>query len=79
MSSSQEPSADPTGYRSSVVGVLNALLSVTFLVLSAYIGWYSTLLAGRDSMELRYFAILVGAYGIWRMVRSVIRARGEQS
>lgn len=68
-----------SGFRLSIQGALNATLSLTFLVLAAYIGWYSTTVSGPDSTELRYFAALVGAYGIWRTARSVIRSRNQDS
>jgi ABC-type polysaccharide/polyol phosphate export permease len=65
--------------RPSIAGAVSAVLSVTFLVLAAYIAWSSTVVTGSDSRELRYFAILVGAYGIWRMIRTVIRTRSDNS
>jgi hypothetical protein len=67
------------GFRPSIAGSINVLLSVTFLVLAAYIAWSSSLIAGRDGQELRWFAALVGAYGIWRAVRTVIRTRRDES
>jgi hypothetical protein len=73
---------NPDGYpgrKLSVAGALSALLSVTFMVLAAYIGWSSTLVTGQEAIELRWFAVLVGAYGIWRMVRIVLRERQERS
>jgi hypothetical protein len=67
------------GFRPSFSGLLNTLLSVTFLVLAAYIAWSSSLVPGRDGQELRWFAALVGAYGIWRGVRTVLKARSGES
>ena len=66
-------------FRPSIAGAVSAVLSVTFLVLAAYIAWSSTVVTGSDRQELRYFAILVGAYGIWRMIRTVIRARSDNT
>jgi hypothetical protein len=63
------------GFRISVTAVVNAALSLTFLVLAAYIGWSSTIVTGDDRTQLRYFALLVAAYGIWRTVRTVLRSR----
>lgn len=61
---------------------LDALLSVTFLVLAAYIGFYASSVSSENGRELFYFSLLLGAYGIWRAIRSVIRHRrreGEES
>ncbi len=65
--------------RPSIAGMINGLLSVTFLVLAAYIAWSSSLVAGREGQELRWFAALVGAYGVWRALRTVIKARRGES
>lgn len=65
------------GFLPPIADVVNTLLSVTFLVLAAYIGWASTVVTGADGRELRWFALLVGAYGVWRMIRTVIRSRKE--
>lgn len=75
MSTPNEPVDNRRTPRLTVAGVVSALLSLTFLVLAAYIWWSSTIVTGRDSTELRWFAALVGAYGIWRTVRTVIRSR----
>lgn len=61
---------------------LDALLSVTFLVLAAYIWYYAPTVSGNNGRDLLYFSILLGAYGIWRAIRSMIRHRrreGEES
>lgn len=55
--------------------VLDALLSVTFLVLAAYIGYYASSMSGKDERDLFRFSMLLGAYGVWRAIRSVIRHR----
>lgn len=57
--------------------MLDALLSVTFLVLAAYIGYYASSMSGKDGRDLFRFSMLLGAYGIWRAIRSVIRHRRE--
>ncbi len=54
---------------------LDALLSLTFLVLAAYIGFYASSVSGENGRELFYFSLLLGAYGIWRAIRSVINRR----
>ena len=64
------------GGRFSVARVLDAALSLTFLVLATYIAVYSSKIAEPDSTNLRYFAALMGAYGIWRMIRTVLKNRG---
>lgn len=66
------------GFRLSPANVLNGLLSLTFLVLAAYIGWASTLVATAERNDLRWFSALVGAYGVWRLVRTAIRARSNE-
>jgi hypothetical protein len=70
-----KPTEAKGGVRLSPANVLNALLSVTFLVLAAYIAWSSTLVATAERNDLRWFSALVGAYGVWRLVRTAIRAR----
>ncbi|NTV03013.1 MAG: hypothetical protein HGB04_09590 [Chlorobiaceae bacterium] len=67
----------PAGFRPTVAGVLNALLSVTFLVLAAYIAWSSTLISGPDVLQLRLFACVMAAYGLWRWIRSRLKDRRE--
>jgi len=54
---------------------LDALLSVTFLVLAAYIGLYASAVSGSNGRDLFLFSLLLGAYGIWRAIRSIIRYR----
>jgi hypothetical protein len=62
----------------SITMALDALLSVTFLVLAAYIGFYASSMSGKNSRDLFWFSLLLGAYGIWRAIRSVIRHRQSQ-
>ncbi|RXK82741.1 hypothetical protein EST62_10215 [Chlorobaculum sp. 24CR] len=76
------PDADPDGAVSSrkkgrlpITMALDALLSVTFLVLAAYIGFYASRMNGADGRDLFWFSLLLGAYGIWRAIRSLIRHR----
>ncbi|MCE1273377.1 MAG: RTA1 domain-containing protein [Chlorobiaceae bacterium] len=78
MTAPTDPDGQRQGVRLSVAGVISALLSLTFLVLAAYIWWSSTLLSGPDRTELRWFAALVGAYGIWRSVRTMLKNRTEE-
>jgi hypothetical protein len=59
----------------SITIALDALLSVTFLVLAAYIGFYASTVGGDNGRDLFRFSLLLGAYGIWRAIRSVIRYR----
>lgn len=61
--------------RSTLAMALDALLSVTFLVLAAYIGFYASRMNGADGRDLFWFSLLLGAYGIWRAIRSLIRHR----
>ncbi|MBN1928902.1 MAG: hypothetical protein JW764_05120 [Chlorobiaceae bacterium] len=61
-----------------VVAALDALLSVTFLVLAAYIGLYASGMSGKEGRDLVWFSLLLGSYGIWRGIRSVIRHRRRQ-
>lgn len=77
MSKSADKEGRRQGLLPSIAGTVNAVLSMTFLVLAAYIGWSSTVVTGADASQLRWFALLVGAYGVWRMVRTVVRARKE--
>jgi len=58
----------------SITMALDALLSVTFLVLAAYIGLYTSTAGGDHGRDLFRFSLL-GAYGIWRAIRGVIRYR----
>jgi len=60
------------------ISALDALLSVTFLVLAAYIAWYASGMTGTDGRDLMLFSLLLGAYGIWRAIRSIIRYRQRQ-
>lgn len=63
----------------SLAGALNAALSVIFLVLAAYIMVLaSSAPAVAERQELRYFALLVGAYGVWRMIRTIRRANARR-
>jgi hypothetical protein len=64
--------------RVTLMMALDALLSVTFLVLAAYIGFYAPTVSGKNGRDLLYFSALLGAYGIWRGIRSVIRHRRSQ-
>ncbi len=67
-----------SGYRLSFAGILDASLSVTFLVLAAYIAIYATRPGVPDSRNLLYFAALMGAYGIWRTIRTGLKNRGQK-
>lgn len=78
MTAPTDPDGHQHGFRLSVTGIVSTLLSLTFLVLAAYIWWSSTLLPGPDRTELRWFAALVGAYGIWRSVRTILKNRTEE-
>jgi hypothetical protein len=64
--------------RVTLMMALDALLSVTFLVLALYIGLYAPTVSGKNGRDLFWFSILLGAYGIWRGIRSVIRHRRSQ-
>ncbi|HWR01577.1 MAG TPA: hypothetical protein VN371_06900 [Chlorobaculum sp.] len=66
-----------SGRRLSITVILDASLSVTFLVLAAYIGIYASGPGVPDSRNLLYFATLMGAYGIWRTIRTGVRNRGQ--
>jgi len=72
----QKESARP-GRRFSLAVVLDAALSLTFLVLAAYIAIYASNVEGPDSRNLLYFAALMGSYGIWRTIRSYLKNRGQ--
>jgi hypothetical protein len=61
-----------------VTMALDALLSVTFLVLAAYIWYYAPTVSGNNGRDLFYFSILLGSYGIWRVIRSVIHHRRRE-
>jgi heme/copper-type cytochrome/quinol oxidase subunit 3 len=61
-----------------IMMTLDALLSVAFLVLAAYIWYYAPAVSGNNGRDLLYFSILLGAYGIWRAIRSVIRHRRRE-
>ncbi|NTU57682.1 MAG: hypothetical protein HGB00_01980 [Chlorobiaceae bacterium] len=65
------------GGRISFARILDASLSVTFLVLAAYIAFYASKPGVPDSRNLLYFSALMGAYGIWRMIRTVLKNRGH--
>jgi hypothetical protein len=65
------------GRRFSLAVVLDAALSLTFLVLAAYIAIYASNVEGPDSRNLVYFAALMGSYGIWRTLRSYLKNRGQ--
>jgi len=65
-------------HRSLVIPTLDALLSLTFLVLAAYIAWYASTMSGKDGRDLLWYSALLGAYGVWRAIRSVIRHRQNQ-
>lgn len=58
-----------------VIEALDTLLSLTFLVLAASIGWYASGMSGNNGRDLLWYSALLGAYGIWRAIRSVIRQR----
>jgi hypothetical protein len=64
--------------RVTLMMALDALLSVTFLVLALYIGLYAPTVSGKNGHDLLYFSILLGAYGIWRGIRSGIRHRRRE-
>jgi len=64
--------------RVTLMMALDALLSVTFLALAVYIGLYAPTVSGNNGRDLFWFSILLGAYGIWRGIRSVIRHRRSQ-
>ena len=64
--------------RVTLMMALDGLLSVTFLVLALYIGLYAPTVSGKNGRDLFWFSILLGAYGIWRGIRSVIRQRRSQ-
>jgi hypothetical protein len=66
-----------SGRRFSLSGLLNAALSVTFIVLAAYIAIYASKPGVPDSRNLLYFSALMGAYGIWRMIRTVLKNRAQ--
>jgi len=72
-----DPEKRSEGFLPSIAGVLNILLSVTFLVLAAYIAWSSTIVSGQDALQLRLFAALMAAYGVWRWIRSNLKARRD--
>ncbi len=61
-----------------VTMALDALLSVTFLVLAAYIGFYARSVDGDNGRDLFWFSMLLGSYGIWRGIRSMIRHRRRE-
>ncbi len=61
-----------------LIAALDALLSVLFLVLATYIAWYASGMTGTDGRDLMLFSLLLGAYGIWRAIRSIIRHRQRQ-
>jgi hypothetical protein len=61
--------------RLTLMMALDVLLSVTFLMLAGYIWYYAPNVSGNNGRDLFRFSILLGAYGIWRGIRSVIRHR----
>lgn len=66
----------------SIAEMLSAVLSVTFLVLAVYIAIFSMSARVRDpqqSTDLLCFAAVVGSYGIWRMVRTLLKNREENT
>ncbi|NTW52642.1 MAG: hypothetical protein HGB22_08645 [Chlorobiaceae bacterium] len=63
--------------RFSFAFILDASLSVTFLVLAAYIAIYASRPGVADSRNLLYFSALMGAYGIWRTIRTGLKKRGQ--
>ncbi|HHE07472.1 MAG TPA: hypothetical protein ENL01_00870 [Chlorobaculum parvum] len=72
----RHPEKSPGDQRpQSLIKALDALLSVTFLGLAAYIAWYASEMTGKDGRDLLWYSALLGAYGIWRAIRSVIRQR----
>jgi hypothetical protein len=61
-----------------LIMALDSLLSVTFLVLATYIWYYAPGVSGKNGHDLFWFSILLGAYGLWRAIRSVIRYRQKR-
>ncbi|MBN1279417.1 hypothetical protein [Chlorobium sp.] len=53
---------------------LNLLLSALFIGFPVYI-FMSAQPAGRTHDDLRLYAALTGAYGLWRLVRTIIVTR----
>jgi hypothetical protein len=51
---------------------VNTAISLSFLALAAYIGFFFPHAAGTSGLEPRHVAVLVGAYGIWRLIRTVL-------
>jgi membrane protein DedA with SNARE-associated domain len=84
MMKSREPESQRRGLLSkldfSIAEALSAVLSVTFLVLAVYIAIFSaSVRTPKEATDLRYFAAIVGSYGIWRMVRIFIKKGAENS
>ncbi|MBM3423013.1 MAG: hypothetical protein FJY09_07185 [Chlorobi bacterium] len=50
---------------------LNLLLSMLFIGLALYIFLFAEA-AGKVGSDLRLYAALTGAYGVWRLVRTII-------
>lgn len=73
-----EPESSEKNRSPLLIPVLDALLSLTFLVLAAYIAWYASTMSGKDSRDLLWYSALLGAYGAWRAIRSVIRHSQNQ-
>ncbi len=61
-----------------VIKALDALLSLTFLALAASIGWYASGMSSHNRGELLWYSALLGAYGIWRAIRSITRQRRSE-
>ncbi|MEE9904266.1 MAG: hypothetical protein K4305_02375 [Chlorobium sp.] len=53
---------------------INLLLSMLFTGLALYI-FLSAEAAGKAGSDLRLYAALTGAYGLWRLVRTIIAGR----
>lgn len=53
---------------------LDLLLSMLFIGIALYI-FLSAEAAGKDGGDLRLYAALTGAYGLWRLIRTIIAGR----
>jgi len=53
---------------------LNMMLSILFIGLALYI-FLSADSTGKAGSDLRLYAALTGAYGVWRLVRTIIAGR----
>jgi hypothetical protein len=60
--------------RISIPVIVSMALSLTFIVLALYIAFLAFRMPGSKGNDLLYYAALVGAYGIWRMFKSLKRA-----